>query len=78
MAAAMSLAATTMEGQLLELVGLMQAKESDAESNPQNANRITGTYNSDTSVFSGTFTLSVTQTIDSNGKIVLTASTYLN
>ena len=78
MAAAMSLAATTMEGQLLELVGLMQAKESDAESNPQNANRITGTYNSDTSVFSGTFTLSVTQTIDSNGKIVLTASSYLN
>lgn len=69
----------TKEGLALEAILQLQAHERVAENNPDGRNFITGTYNSDTGIFSGTFALPVDLTFDATtGNAVLTAVEYLD
>jgi hypothetical protein len=77
MTASVTLNATTIEGQLMELVTAIQIKENDAASNPNNQNRVTGSFNSDNGTFTGTFNLQIQQTVDATGKPTFTALEYL-
>lgn len=69
--------ATTAEGATLELLMYLQNKERDATANPQGRNFVTGTYNSDTGTYSGTYSFPCTLTINATGQIVLTADEYV-
>ncbi|NJL55717.1 hypothetical protein HC928_11300 [bacterium] len=76
MASAATLAATTLEGQLLEAAALIQASENDTNKNPNNSNNVTMTINTDTQVATITANLPLTQTIVT-GKPTYEASAYL-
>lgn len=77
--AAADLKAGTAEGLALETLMRLQALERTPANNPDGRNFVTGTYNSDTGVYSGTYSFPVTQTIDAtNGNLVLEASEYLS
>ena len=78
MASAITLTSTTAEGQLAELVAHMQNLEANPDANPNNANRVTGTYNLDTLVFNGTFNLPVEMAVNAQGKPEFTSSEYLS
>lgn len=52
----------TIEGALLEVIQYLQNTESDSSKNPTSINNISGTYNSDTGVFSGSFIIPITLT----------------
>ncbi|MBD1899265.1 hypothetical protein NDI44_08675 [Trichocoleus sp. DQ-A3] len=72
------LKATTAEGLALEALMKLQALERTPAKNPDNRNFVTGTYNSDTGVFSGTYSFPVIQTIDATtGNLTLVADEYL-
>ena len=77
MAAAHTTVATTVEGQLLELISVLQSLERNAVKNPNGLNKITGAYNQDAKTFSGTYNLDVTETLNNTGDIVLAAVEYL-
>jgi hypothetical protein len=68
---------TTLERYLLEVLMYLQWLEGQAEKNPQNANRITGSFNSDTRLYSGTFRLPLGVAIASDGKLTIQATEYL-
>ena len=78
MAAAHTTVATTVEGQLLELISVLQSYERNSVKNPNSLNKITGTYNQDAKTFSGTYTLDVAETLDNSGDIVIAAVEYLS
>jgi hypothetical protein len=78
MAASVTLNATTIEGQLMELVTAIQILENDTDANPNNQNRVTGSFNSDNGTFTGTFNLQIAQAVDNTGKPIFTAVTYLD
>lgn len=68
----------TKEGLALEALMSLQAIERNPGLNPDNRNFITGTYNSDTGVFAGTYSFPVAQVIDAaTGQIRLEATEYL-
>ncbi|MBD1925758.1 hypothetical protein H6F74_05605 [Trichocoleus sp. FACHB-90] len=72
------LKADTAEGLALESLMQLQAIERTTARNPDNRNFVTGTYNSDTGIYSGTFSFPVAQTIDpATGNLVLAATPYL-
>jgi hypothetical protein len=66
----------TAEGQLLELFTYLQLAEANAVKNPNGRNFISGTYNIDTLVFSGSFSLPVLFTTLA-GQISIGATEYL-
>lgn len=62
----------------LEILMYMQIKENNESTNPQNRNFITGSYNSDTGRYEGSFSLPVSFALDaSNGNVAYSASEYL-
>ena len=68
----------TREGIALEALMMLQAIERNPALNPDTRNFVTGTYNSDTGVFAGTYSFPVAQTIDpATGQIRLEATEYL-
>lgn len=72
------LKATTAEGLALEALMRLQGLERTAAKNPNNRNFVTGSYNSDTGLFTGTYSFPVTQTIDATtGNLTLVADEYL-
>lgn len=77
MASNVTLVATTVEKQLVELITRIQIMESSNANNPENLNRITGSYNQDTGVYSGSFSIQCNPTIDSNGTPSFEAQEYL-
>lgn len=76
--AASALKATTAEGLALEVLMRLQALERTPAKNPDNRNFVTGSYNSDTGVFSGSFSFPCTQTLDgTTGALIVSAQEYL-
>ena len=69
---------TAPEAYALEVLMYLQSLEGQATRNPQSLNYVTGTYNSDTKLYAGTFSLPITITIDSTGKPVINAVEYLS
>lgn len=67
MANSITTSSTTIEGQLIEIVSKLQELESDTNANPNGENRITGTFNTDTGSFTGTFTIAGSLASNANG-----------
>lgn len=59
-----TLVSTTIEAYCLECLQYLQWLERQSTRNPDNRNYVTGTYNDDTGVYSGSFTLPVSFTIE--------------
>ena len=68
---------TTAEDQAHEILSWISLKQADSVINPGLVENITGTHDQQALVFTGTYSLSVSQAIDSNGNLTLTANTYL-
>lgn len=77
MASAATLSSTTIENQVVELMSKIQAIESNPENNPDNNNRITGTFNQDTGIYSGTFNIPCSVVITAEGAPSFVAKEYL-
>jgi hypothetical protein len=67
----------TAEGQLLELITFLQLAEANTAKNPNARNFVSGTFNIDSLVFSGSFNFPVITTVLA-GQISVGASEYLN
>lgn len=67
----------TIEATVLEILMYLQHLEADATKNVNGRNFVTGTYNSDTRIYRGTFSLPVAVEIGSDGKAIFTATEYL-
>lgn len=78
MAAPITTNATTLEGQLMEIITAIQVKENDSASNPQNLNLVTANTNLDTGNFNATVNLSITTSVGSSGSLVIEAESYLD
>jgi hypothetical protein len=66
------------EGYALEVLMYLQAKEQDGNSNPNSRNYITGTYNSDTGIYQGSFSIPVILGLDAaTGVVNYGANPYL-
>lgn len=76
MASAATLTATTLEGQLIEIISLLQTAEADTNRNPNGDNNVTASIDVDAGTYSGTFSIPVTQSIAS-GNVTFPASAYL-
>lgn len=67
----------SIEGYLLELFSFLQIREQVAAKNPNQENRVTGSYDSDEQLYSGSVSLSFALAIDSNGMPVIDVNEYL-
>lgn len=67
----------TIEGYVLEVLMYLQNLELQSAKNPNNRNYITGSYNSDSRLYSGTFSLPITQEIGADGTVSFAAVEYL-
>ena len=77
MASSVTLNGTTIEQQLIELVSRIQVLENNTSNNPDGQNFVTGSANTDTGVFSGTFNIPIGVSVDGSGNTVITATPYL-
>lgn len=68
---------TVPEAYLLEVLMYLQSLERNTTKNPQNINAVTGTYNSDTGIFSGIVVLPVSLSLAADGSLAINAQTYL-
>ncbi len=78
MASSVTLASTTIEQQLIELVTRIQVLENNTANNPDGQNFVTGSANYDTGVFSGTFNIPFTVNVDGSGNPIINATAYLS
>lgn len=69
---------TRAEAYVLEVLMYLQFLERQPSRNPQNRNYVTGTFNSDTGIYQGTFNLPITITLDAEGKPLITATEYIS
>lgn len=69
---------TYPEAAVLECLMYLQALEADPSKNTNNRNFVTGTFNSDTGQYRGTFSLPVSAALGSDGELTITASEYLS
>lgn len=67
----------TCTGYFIEVVIYIQNLESNSTYNPDKRNYVTGTFNSDSTIFSGSINLPINVNIDENGGVVYTAKEYL-
>lgn len=67
----------TPEAFALETLMYLQVLEQITAKNPQGRNFITGSYNSDTKVYSGTFSLPITLSLGATGEVIAIANPYL-
>jgi hypothetical protein len=67
----------TCAGYFIEVVIYLQNLEINFATNPEKRNYISGTFNSDSTVFSGAISLPITISIDNSGRVVYTAKEYL-
>ena len=68
---------TTPEAYLLEVLTFLQAKEANSTSNPNGLNYVTGSYNADSGLYQGGFSLPCSFALGTGGKLEITASPYL-
>lgn len=66
-----------IEAYCLEVLMYIQNLELQPAKNPQNRNGVTGSYNSDTKLYTGTFNFPVTQEIGADGAVRFQAVEYL-
>lgn len=78
MASPVTLNGSTIEQQLIELVSRIQVLENNTTNNPNGQNFVTGSANTDTGVFSGTFNIPIDVSVDGSGNTVITANPYLS
>lgn len=71
------LTATTAEQQLIELINQIQLLELRPSSNPDKKDCVSGTYNSNTGVFSAQITMPCTSIVGANGSTGYQAVSYL-
>lgn len=76
-ASAPTFAATRLEQYCLEVLQYLQRLERVAANNLQNRNAISGTFNSDTGLYQGAFSLPIAMTLTTEGKPLFTATEYL-
>lgn len=67
----------TAEGQLLEVLMLLQSLERQVGRNPNNRNYVTGSLDSETGQFSGQLTVPIQASLSAEGDLVVTAVPYL-
>jgi len=67
----------TLESYLLEVLMYLQFLEGQTAKNPQGVNNITGSFNSDTRVYQGTFNIPVALAIANDGSLTVQADEYL-
>lgn len=77
MATSATLQSTSIENQVVELMAKIQVLEGNTETNPENANRITGSFNQDTGLYSGTFSIPCNVVITASGAPSFVAKEYL-
>lgn len=68
---------TVIERYALEVLMYLQAAERISAKNPQNLNAVTGSYNSDSGVYTGNFSLPITVSITASGNCQIAAVEYL-
>lgn len=67
----------SIEGYLLELFSFLQIREQVSAKNPNQENRVTGSYDSDEQLYSGSVSLSFDMQIDANGMPTIDVNEYL-
>lgn len=72
-----SIASASLEGAALELLMQIQKLESQSANNPNTRNFVTGTYNSDTNTYAGTFSFPCNLDIGTAGQIEIEVQPYL-
>ena len=72
-----TLQSTTAEGQMVEIINFLQLQEANTAVNTTAADYVQATYNINTLVYAGTFSLPISQVSDSSGMIQLLAQNYL-
>lgn len=78
MAAPITTSATSLEGQLQEVLIALQNVENDSALNPDGVNNISGTLDTDSMVFEGNFSLPLKATlIGFEGRVAYVADPYL-
>lgn len=73
-----TLKSPTAEARLLEIFTYLQKAEADTVKNPNLRDYVQGNFNANTLTFTGNFNLPITQIIDINGNITISATNYLN
>lgn len=68
---------TTCAGYLMEAIIYCQNLEQNVAKNPNRENNITGSFNTDSTTFSGTIDLPVSVSINASGDVVYVANEYL-
>lgn len=68
---------TTAEGQAHEILSWISWKQANTAVNPSGAVNVTGSHDQQDLIFTGTYSFSVTQAINSTGTLTLEANTYL-
>jgi hypothetical protein len=68
---------TTIEGQVIEAITLLQLRESESANNPNNRNAITLSINTNTREFVASFVIPVGQSFNTDGSIRISATPYL-
>lgn len=68
---------STAAGYLIEIVIYIQNLERNSTTNPENRNYVSGTFNSDSTIFSGSISLPIVMSLDDQGRVVYTAREYL-
>lgn len=72
-----SIAARTVEGQMIEIINYLKIQELNTTINTTNAQNVQSSFNANGLVFNGTFSLPISQVLDSNGFITLQALNYI-
>ena len=80
MASPITTQATTLEGQLAEVLHYISDLEGNPATNPTNTQSVTGKWivNQDEFSFQGTFLVRTTGTVNESGHLVLIANEHLN
>ncbi|WOD37370.1 hypothetical protein [Nodosilinea sp. E11] len=68
---------TTAEGQAHEILSFISLKQLSTVVNPGQVENVLGSHDQQAQTFSGTYQFSVSQAIDGNGNLTLSANSYL-
>lgn len=68
---------TVLENHLLETMILLQLQEQDVSKNSTKKDYIQGSYNTNSKLFNGNYSLPVVQTINTDGQLVVNVPDYL-
>lgn len=68
---------STAEGRALEVLVFLQLAEKGSANNPDSRNNVSGSFDEDEGVYTATYAIPATQTVNNQGQLVLSASPYL-